>query len=521
LRAPHAIVVGAGIGGLTAALELAGRDFDVTVCEAGSCAGGKIRQECFNGFRPIDCGPTVFTMRWIFDELLEAHGLDLEEMVDLKPLDLLARHAWPDGASLDLFRDEAASVEAITRMSGSAEGQRYRDFCQIAQTTFETLDRPFMRATRPNMAQLMARIIRQDAWGATAIHPFRSLWSQLGRHFHDPRLRQLFGRYATYCGSSPFQAPGTLMLIAHAERLGVWVIDGGMKRLATAIADAAQSRGVTFRYNCAVDAILSAGRTVRGVQLAGGETISADVVVFAGDCNALASGSVSGVNTGGLNANAGLTVRRAQRSQSAVTWTLVGEATGYDLAPHTVFFGSDYKAEFDAVFRDTRLPAQPTTYIHAPDRPLDGTAVDSNQPERLFLLVNAPADGDDPAPCATKDLERCQKNMLDLMTSCGLNLRWQAQHVVRATPQTFAQRFPGTGGALYGRASHGWRASFQRAGSRGPLKGLYLAGGSVHPGPGVPMAALSGRLAAACVLKDFRLQTRLHPAATIGGTLTA
>ena len=173
------------------------------------------------------------------------------------------------------------------------------------------------------------------------------------------------------------------------------------------------------------------------------------------------------------------------------------------------------------IFEKRRLPRKPTVYVHAPDRPADRRRAPNSGPERLFCLVNAPARGRYMRIQNRRNSTECQESMLRLMKRCGLNLRWQPQEMVRTTPSDFNRRFPGTGGALYGRASHGWRASFQRPGSRTHLKGLYLAGGSVHPGPGVPMAALSGRLAAKCLVTDFVRKPRFHPVATIGGTSTA
>lgn len=516
MRTPRIIIVGAGIGGLTAALELAHAGWAVCVCEAQDDVGGKLRQVTFEGNAGIDCGPTVFTMRWVFEEIFERLGLGLGDILTLEPMELLARHSWDVGGQLDLFSDEARSVDAIARLSGPAEARRYREFCQTSRRVFDVLDETYMRSSRPSVAQLVHRIGRRNIAGLASIHPFRTLSAELSRYFHDPRLRQLFGRYATYCGSSPYQAPGTLMLVAHAEQRGVWMVHGGMRQLAVAFSDLSKRFGAEIRCSTPVSEILTKGRRVTGVRLQSGETLEADAVLFNGDVNALATGLLGAELRARMR---GTEVSRSSRSQSAVTWSMMGSAEGYELAPHTVFFGRDYESEFRDVFRDRRLPRNPTVYVHAPDR-VGNDAHPAGVPERLFLLVNAPADGDAEGD-APEEIERCQESMLRLMRRCGLKLRWQPQEMVRSTPADFSRRFPATGGALYGRASHGWRASFQRSGSRTPLKGLYLAGGSVHPGPGVPMAALSGHLAARCLVTDFRSQARLHPVATIGGMPTA
>lgn len=514
MRTPKVVIIGSGIGGVVAAMELGASGFDVHVVEAHETLGGKIRTLPVGNGQEIDSGPTVFTMRQVFDDLFDACGLSFADCVKLEPLDLLARHSWHSGGELDLFANEERTADAISAFSSPREGRRYLDFCRQAARTFKTLDETYMRARRPNVLQLVGRIGRSDPVGLSAIHPFRTLWAELGRYFDDQRLRQLFGRYATYCGASPFAAPGTLMLIAHAEQRGVWLIEGGMFRLVAQIARAAERVGVKFICGCRVEEILTEQSRASGVRLSTGEHIPADAVVFNGDVSALGAGLLGEGACRSLSATAPL-----RRSQSAVTLSFVAEAEGFELAPHTVFFGPDYEAEFDDVFHEGRLPRKPTVYIHAPDRPRDG-GPPLKREERLFMLINAPANGDT-KQYTNKDLEQCEARASELMNRCGLRLRRYAGNRVWTTPQHFARMFPGTGGALYGLAPHGWRSSFQRLGSRSPLPRLYLAGGSVHPGPGVPMAALSGRLAAASVIQDCHSTTKSFRMAISGGTWMA
>ncbi|MCB1669676.1 MAG: NAD(P)-binding protein, partial [Pseudomonadales bacterium] len=222
-------VVGAGIGGLVAALELAVQGFDVTVFERAPRAGGKLRELSVNG-RPVDAGPTVFTLRSVFEEIFQRAGSRLADHLTLTPLETLARHAWDAGQRLDLYADPERSAEAIGAFAGPEEARRYRHFCGRARRVFKTLETPFIRAARPGPLTLTGRVLARGPGQLRNIRPFASLWRALGREFHDPRLQQLFGRYATYMGSSPFSAPATLMLIAHVEQAGVWTVEGGMYR---------------------------------------------------------------------------------------------------------------------------------------------------------------------------------------------------------------------------------------------------------------------------------------------------
>ncbi len=516
LPAAHrVVVVGAGIGGLVAGLLLAARGLDVTLLEAEAEPGGKMRPLEVDG-ATLDAGPTVFTMRWVFDELLhEAGSSTAAALPPLVPLDVLARHAWADdGSGLDLFADRARSADAIGAFAGPREGQRYLAFCREAGALYRALETPHLRSSRPAPLRLARELGPRGLATLAALGPMPSLARALARRFGDPRLQQLFARYATYCGASPWLAPATLMLVAHVEQEGVWAVQGGMAALARALAALFVARGGRLRCGTRCTAIDGQGGRVRGVVLEGGERLDADSVIFNGDVGAL--GPLLGTAAAAVPAS----VPAARRSLSAITWAVHDWPSGFPLLRHNVFFDTDYASEFEDIFRARRLPRRGTVYVCAQDRH------DAAHPpgeraarERLLVLVNAPADGDtrefdDP------ETEACQTRCEELLRRCGLRLNLQpGPRVVRRTPAQFHRLFPATGGALYGQATHGWTMVFRRPGSTSGLPGLYLAGGSVHPGPGVPMAAMSGRLAAA-TLMDRLGSTRQSVRVRISGGMS-
>jgi 1-hydroxycarotenoid 3,4-desaturase len=490
----HVAIVGAGMGGLVAALELARSGFRVTLLERQAYPGGKIRQQEVCG-RAIDAGPTVFTMRWVFERIFADAGTTLASVVTLKALDRLARHAWGPGARLDLYADVQRSEDAIGKFAGAKEAKGFREFCARARETYRTLEGPFIRSPQPSPVSLaLGSGLRgvSDMW---RISPFTTLWRALAEHFADPRLKQLFGRYATYCGSSPFLAPATLMLVAHVEQDGVWIIEGGMTRLAAALAHLAAANGADLRYGCDVKEVTTGPSGVDGVALSSGERITADAVIVNADSAAVANGLL------GQRIQSAVTrLEPAQRSLSAVTWTMAARTSGFPLIRHNVFFSSNYEAEFDDIFRQRRLPRQPTIYVCAQDRDDEAAAI-AEGPEALLCLVNAPAIGD-MRTFTDQEIDQCERVMLSRLQDAGLKIDRTDLAMQRTQPQDFERLFPGTGGALYGAASHGWAASFRRPSAKTKIPGLYLAGGSVHPGPGVPMAALSGLLAAAQLVVD-------------------
>ena len=487
------VVVGAGMGGLAAAADLARQDCEVTVLERAATPGGKLREVFVDG-APIDAGPTVFTMRWIFQGLFADAGKRLEDHLTLQPLSVLARHAWTSGGRLDLYADPQRSAEAIGDFAGARDARGYLDFCARSADIYRTLAQPFIAAQRPSPLELVRRVGfgNLDAMWRTA--PLQTLWRSLADHFTDPRLRQLFGRYATYVGSSPLHAPATLMLIAHVEQDGVWQVAGGMRRIADALQALGTSMGAQYRFGAHVARILTARGRVSGVELADGTEIPADAVVFNGDASALGQGLLGPAVRGAAHV-----ASHAQRSLSAITWCVLGRPSGFPLTHHNVFFADDYPAEFDHVFRQRDICREPTVYLCAQDR---GDGEPSGQlPERMLLLINAPADGDH-APLAEDVIARCAGDATALLLRCGLTIDAAEPQRIVTTPTGFNALFPGTGGALYGRANHGSMGSFQRPGARSRIPGLYLAGGSVHPGAGIPMALMSGRLAAARVIEN-------------------
>jgi 1-hydroxycarotenoid 3,4-desaturase len=493
------VVIGAGFGGLAAAVELAVRGERVVVVERERMPGGKARSIDVAG-QAIDVGPTVLTMRWVFDAMFAAAGRRLDDAVTLTPASIIARHAWESGATLDLYPELDRSA--------------YRRFAAHGEAIAETVRAPFLEAGRPSIGSLIETGARLGLRSLGQIDAHRTMWKAISSTFADERLRALFARYATYVGSSPFEAPATLNLIAHVERAGVSVVEGGMTRLAHAVAELARDLGVTFRLESRVREVLTSNGRASGVviETADGarDVLPASAIIANADVASLASGAL-----GNLTRAACRAPKPERRSLSAITWAIVGSATGFPLVHHNVFFSDDYAAEHAALFGRRELAADPTVYVCAQDRPARGAP--NGGEERLLVIVNAPATADT-TPFTSDEVERCERAMFSRLSKAGLRITARAMAVT--TPASFERLAPGTGGALYGEASHGPFSALARPSSRTRLPGLFLAGGSVHPGPGVPMAALSGRTAATAVLADLASTRRSRRTVMVGSTST-
>ncbi len=298
------------------------------------------------------------------------------------------------------------------------------------------------------------------------------------------------------------------MLVAHVEAQGVWLLDGGMSALAEALMQLAQMNGAKFRFGQEVAMIEATGGRTSGVILGTGDRLAADAIIANADPEALAAGRF-----GPLGAMAVSSHGVKRRSLSAMVWLAHARISGFPLQRHNVLFSQDYPREF-ADIAGGRPPADPSVYVCAQDRE-GATPVPDGGRERLQIIVNAPANGDTHV-YSQEEKDQCTRAMRRSLRRCGLELEEGFPHML-LTPNAFESFLPSTGGAIYGRASHGWAASFLRQGTRTRIPGLYCAGGSTHPGAGVPMAALSGRLATQAVLQDLVSMRRFPPAATAGG----
>jgi 1-hydroxycarotenoid 3,4-desaturase len=469
---------------------LAAKGAQVTVLERAAAAGGKLREMQVAG-RAVDSGPTVLTMRPVFEAVFDACGERFDDHVPLERAEVIARHFWHGGACLDLYSDIDRSADAVGRFAGAAEARGYRAFCDYAKTIHDAVEGPFMRAQRPTLGSVLRDQGVRGLASLTRIDALRTVWKSLGDFFRDARLRQLFARYATYCGSSPWLAPATLNVIAHVEREGVWYVRGGMYRLVEALAALCVRHGAVLRTNAHVSEVIVERGVARAVRI-GDEVIEADAVVLNADTAAL-----SDKRFGAEAARAWRREPGEGRSLSAVTYSMATRVTGAALVRHNVFFSRDYAREFQDIFERDMLPTEPTVYVCAHDRGDSARAPDDGI-DRALLIVNAPARGGR-SPFSAEEIDACTRRTRALLESQGLTFDWSTDCYKITTPDLFEQMFPSTGGALYGPPSHGWKSPLYRAGARSNVPGIFLAGGSVHPGAGVPMVARSGLLAAESV----------------------
>jgi 1-hydroxycarotenoid 3,4-desaturase len=510
-QAPHVVIIGGGVGGLSTAIRLLGLGYRVTVLERAATPGGKMRQLHVAG-QSFDGGPSVLTLPWVLDELCAVAGVERASLIKLTPLDPLCRHFFADGTQLDLFNDDppdghhsneaswARSSDEIRRVIGSKAAEEYGRFRRHAARIYHAVERPFLRTTIPSNPLGLLFLNRvSDVMGLWRIDALRTLWGALGRYFSDERLRMLFARYATYSGADPFQAPGTLAVIPHVEQgFGVFAVEGGMYQVALALADLVTRMGGQLRYRADVSRLTldAAGRRVLAAEVAG-ELIHADL--FVANCD--------GAQLYERMLDASRVAERLRKrydqlppSLSACLHLAVAQDAGaLPLAHHNVFFTHDYRQEF----RDLRdgPPSDPTVYLCNPDY--------AHATQRWFFLTNAPA-----LPRAHESSQQlawnddlvatCRRRVADKLSRHGIDYQRHVTAEGAVTPEDFAQLFPSSRGAIYGAAASSRVAAFRRPPNQLPgLSNLFCVGGSTHPGAGVPMVMLSAQIVAGLIARRF------------------
>jgi phytoene desaturase len=482
------VVVGAGLGGLSAACHLAGAGHQVTVLEAADVPGGRAGTLARDGYR-FDTGPTVLTMPNLIERCFRAVGVEMADVLTLRPVDPMYRASFADGSELRVRHGREAMTEEIRRVCGPTEAASFEHFCEWLTKLYRIEMPNFIERDFDSPLDL-ARPLRPGL-DLVRLGGFGRLGKRVARYFDDDRLQKVFSFQAMYAGLAPYEALAIYAVITYMDTVnGVYVPEGGMHALPVALAGAAEKAGVEIRYGTRAERILLQHGTsgpVRGVRLEGGEVVPAAAVVANPDLPVAYRTLLPGIDPPRAT-------RRGRYSPSAVVWHV---GVRGDLPPgvehHNIHFGHDWDGAFRALLRDgTRMP-DPSLLVSVPS--LHEPTMAPADRHVLYVLEPVPnldgrIDWVEERPRIRAQLEAAL-GRLGYPTNIEVEelvdpLDWEAQGMERGTPfalsHTFAQTGPFRPGNLERRAP-----------------GLVFTGSGTVPGVGVPMVLVSGELAAARV----------------------
>jgi phytoene desaturase len=500
------VVVGAGLGGLAVAARLAATGHDVTVCEQAPQVGGKLGVLIKDGF-VFDTGPSLLTLPAVYRDLFLSTGGPLEAEVALEPVDPVCSYRFADGSRLTMPNASRTKiVQAWDELAGHGAGEDWSALLTRAGAIWDATRETFLSSPLRGRRTLLgqARRVRD----LRTVAPWRSLRDLGRRYLRSPYQRTVLDRYATYTGSDPRRAPSALATVPYVEQtFGAWYVPGGLRCLADAVLVRAVDHGARVRLGARVTQILldGGGPRAAGVRLADGERLAADLVV----ANADAAAVYRDLLPPAVGARPLRALRRAEPSLSGFVLLLALRGRTPGLTHHTVLFPEDYDDEFDSVFgtgrhrrSGPRPVPDPTVYVSAPD---DAALRPDDDSEAWFVLVNAPRHvRDDEVAAGGRGVDwdaaglrnAYADRVLAVMAERGLDVRDRLLWREIRTPADLERNTGSVGGSIYGTSSNGVRAAFLRPANRSPLPGLFLVGGSSHPGGGLPLVGLSAAIVA-------------------------
>ena len=493
----HVIVIGGGLAGLSSAVRLARMGFRVQLFEKNERLGGKMNMLSLKGAAReyhFGTGPSLLTMPFVFDELFDFAGVERSSVLDFLPLEPICRYFYPDGTRLNTFSDTQRMAHELHHVISPLEAKRYQDFLRYSKRIYDLtaeifLFTPFQEVRKLLHIRHLPTLVRLPQ-----IDALRSVHQAVVKYFSDERLIQLFDRYPTYNGSSPFEAPATLNIIPWVEYgMGGFYVRGGMYRIAEEMSNLAEQLGVEIHLNTAVEKILHDGKRASGVQV-NGEKCAADYVL----CNA----DVVEAHTSLIDGFAARQKRlsRLEPSLSGMVFFWGMKRTFPELAHHNIIFSENYEREFHQIFTEKTAPDDPTVYISISSKTDAHHAPEGG--ENWFVLLNMPyLNGQN----WQHEAQRMKTAVLKRLRLAGIDAEDAIEAEAILTPEDLYDLYRSNKGSIYGISSNTQTAAFLRPANRSrDLKGLYFCGGSSHPGGGVPLVVLSGKMAAELIQEDAR-----------------
>ncbi|MDQ3635835.1 MAG: phytoene desaturase family protein [Acidobacteriota bacterium] len=486
------IIIGAGLGGLSAACRLAKSGFEVTVLEKNATVGGKVNFVENDGYK-FDTGASLVTMKHVFEDLFKFCDREIGDYLDIKPLEPICRYFWSDRTVFDASQSVEKTLEEVEQLEPN-DVKGFQQYLADSKQKYEIAERTFLAKSLNELPQLLKPKYLPDL---LKISTLKTLDTHNKQYFKSEKLQQLFNRFATYNGSSPYITPATFALIPYVEfGLGAWYVKGGIYQIPKALGKLATELGVKFRVETEVEKIIIENKTAKGVRLKSGEILMSDFVITNADAIETYRNLID------KNERRIYTDKKLEKIEPSCSGfvLLLGTNKKFtQLTHHNIFFSDDYKAEFEAIF-ETKTPAKnPTIYICATSR-TDATQAPENC-ENLFILINAPYTSS--ATNWEKEKENYRNLIIKKLEEFGLEgLEKSIEFEQIITPEDFEKKYRANKGSIYGVSSSGIFSAFMRIPNMAKdIENLYFVGGTTHPGGGMPLVLLSGKMACELILQ--------------------
>lgn len=489
-KLPRVVIIGAGLGGLSAAIRLASRGYAVTLFEQNSQLGGKMNMINDNGY-VFDTGPSLLTMPFVIDELFGVADVRRSDYLEFIPIAPVCRYFWENGTTIDTFTNSDAMVQQLGKLSRQ-DAENYSKFLNYSERIYDLTANIFLFNPIHELDRILNWKTFKTLFRIFQIDPMRTVHQGVSRFFQHPKIVQLFDRYATYNGSNPYQAPATLNIIPYVEYgLGSYYIQGGMYQLIVALEQVARQVGVEIYPKTRVEKINVYNGQVQGVSI-NGANIKADVIIANVDVVTAFDQLITGFD------NRTAQLKKFEPSLSGLVFLWGVKKQNPQLAHHNIFFPEDYLQEFVSIFDQKQVPRQPTIYLAITSKTDQSHAPAGS--ENWFVLLNMPylMEGQN-WEMITHEMRQYVFKKLEKL---DINISGSIEYEKVLTPQDLFDYYGSNRGSIYGISSNSRTTAFRRPPNRNrEIKGLYFAGGSTHPGGGVPLVVLSGKMCAELILQ--------------------
>jgi phytoene desaturase len=484
-----AIVIGTGVGGLAIAIRLALKGYQVEVFEKNSYPGGKLSAFEKDGFR-FDAGPSLFTQPQNIEELFSLAGEPIEKYFSYQQVPIANKYFYENGKQVKAYTD-AEDFAKEMKLQLNEDPQVVLNYLQQSKKLYENIGLLFLEHSLHRAKTWFHSRVFKALSTVKLSYLFQSLHQYNSSKFSSPEAVQLFNRFATYNGSSPYKTPAMLSLIPHLEQNeGTFYPIGGMISITNALYQLALKKGVKFHFDSPVQRIIHDNGNVSGVEV-NEQIYSAKIIVSNADVyftykNLLANPLMA------------KKVLKQERSSSAVIFYWGIKKKFPQLELHNIFFSKEYKNEFEYIFKEGKLSSDPTVYINITSKMQANQSPEGK--ENWFVMVNAPANKGQNWEELKKVLR--ENILLKLSRMLGEDIGAQIETEHTLDPIMIEQQTASYMGSLYGTSSNSKFAAFLRhANFTSSIKGLYFCGGSVHPGGGIPLCLKSAKIVSDLIVK--------------------